>query len=797
MPNLVGIGNSQTPTNAMLGGLAYQDSVGEIDIEKVKARTGDTATDVFVYDTRKDSDGGAWRHRTQNTSWYNEGASRKRGARKEFPAVAVIVCLSNHIKIYDGDDSNLSLWMDVRATTARRDHGWMYGSTLNAVVALNGIIAIAASWSIGDEGGVLVMDFVKDELRRHEGGTGRSGGGLSIINRETSTNLNIMQDVSIIKDPYVNDVAMTLLPNALIDSSTGLPIPTIAAATNAGVSVIKDDNTVVDIYRTNDDDVHHVDFDGDRVVMFMELGGVYVAKIPSADQSGNPNSAWSVYGSFGGNTSGVDYPKIQAQGHGADIVSMKDHTFAAAGWNGTWDTDETKGISILAEDIVYSGDGMVAWIQSNFNTGYMFGDIKGAYLADTSTDSLTNTNLVSNGTFDSDISGWTAVGQAQIAHDSGRLKITSNSGNSNAYATVTCVVGKKYYFQADFEGHISFHVGIQGDAGNDVGYIPYVNYGSSTTKFCFFTATRTTMYIVPYAIGTNNVGYVDNVIVQLADHDRSINGGHSRAFSSVNGLSAGLKVNGTVSRAQVATNSDLVYYGGFSDSNYFSQPYNSAFDFGTGDLCIMFWMKNTQNDAYDDIIHRRAHNGSAYTGNGWYLQMGNDQGITLKDSASGGSRGQIDADSVYGVWRHICFVRRNNRGYAYKDGVLQSNIYTWNENLTNTSAVLTIGRATISGGGDADKTFLALVRISAGAPSREQIKKIFDDEIHLFEKNAKCTLYGTSNQVEAVAYDDSNNMLHAGTSSGRSEFQGLVRINNTTTAVTTAISASNELVAEQ
>ena len=41
-----------------------QDSVGEIDIEKIKARTFDTATDVFVYDTRKDSDG-AWRHRTQ------------------------------------------------------------------------------------------------------------------------------------------------------------------------------------------------------------------------------------------------------------------------------------------------------------------------------------------------------------------------------------------------------------------------------------------------------------------------------------------------------------------------------------------------------------------------------------------------------------------------------------------------------------------------------------------------------------------------------------------------------------
>ena len=38
MPNLVGIGNSQVPTNAMLGGLKYQDSVGEINIDKIKAK---------------------------------------------------------------------------------------------------------------------------------------------------------------------------------------------------------------------------------------------------------------------------------------------------------------------------------------------------------------------------------------------------------------------------------------------------------------------------------------------------------------------------------------------------------------------------------------------------------------------------------------------------------------------------------------------------------------------------------------------------------------------------------------
>ena len=47
------------------------------------------------------------------------------------------------------------------------------------------------------------------------------------------------------------------------------------------------------------------------------------------------------------------------------------------------------------------------------------------------------------------------------------------------------------------------------------------------------------------------------------------------------------------------------------------------------------------------------------------------------------------------------------------------------------------------------------------------------------------------------AFDDDTDLLHVGTSSGRSDFQGLRRINNTTTAVTTAITAQNEFIIEQ
>ena len=92
---------------------------------------------------------------------------------------------------------------------------------------------------------------------------------------------------------------------------------------------------------------------------------------------------------------------------------------------------------------------------------------------------------------------------------------------------------------------------------------------------------------------------------------------------------------------------------------------------------------------------------------------------------------------------------------------------------------------------------VSLIRTGSGNLSAEVIYKIYNDEKYLFRDNAKCTLYGTSNSVTALAYDDTKNILHAGTSSGRSEFRGLTRINNTTTAVTTAISASDGLVAEQ
>ena len=52
----------------MLGGMAYQDpdrvkikKLNIDEISQINSEIADTAVDIFIYDTSKDSDGGAWR----------------------------------------------------------------------------------------------------------------------------------------------------------------------------------------------------------------------------------------------------------------------------------------------------------------------------------------------------------------------------------------------------------------------------------------------------------------------------------------------------------------------------------------------------------------------------------------------------------------------------------------------------------------------------------------------------------------------------------------------------------------
>ena len=761
MPNLVGIGNSQVPTNAMLGGLAYQDSVGEINLEQIKARTSDTAVDVFVYDTRKDSDGGAWRHRTQNKSWYNEAASATRGARKEFPAVAVIVMESTQCTIYDADDSNLSMWMifNFGSGSSLAAKTMFYGGG-KTVFALNGMICFGGDSSWKD--GVTQVKLIEDtSFWRNDTYVAYWTGGIANRNIAGGYGQFVTDSAKLIVAAQVNDIAMIVLPNAPINASTGLPVPTIAVATDGGTNIINDDGTVTQGYQTIA--TEHVDIHPDG---FMTDG-----------VSGATNDNFSFY-----KISAI--ARVIAYGHRINIHPITTFLNQATGqclFEGSGNKiaiAQTLGLLRIEENLSDYATGLHNRTASSYNTGWMPAYVKGAFLSDTDSTNVTGETIdLTNGE--------AATGQegnfSSIAANSIVAGTTSDSiarYNTGTDGSVL-VSGKQYLATLTISNYSgSGDLGVASGAGFDGTF----RFSANGTYYKHITYNNGEVQLFYRSTNTATIG----ISLKEVDVDRSSN-------------NKGLAMHGTISRSPVATGAELVSYNSLTSSNYLEQPYNSDLNFGTGDFCMIGWFYNL---GLSSSILYRLHD-STTVGKGYIvaLSSGGELGYSsyTQGFRSAGRITHYSSDTWNGQQRWNMFVcgKKGGYGYTYVNGILKQTAINANSHTDTTyKPPLRIGN-NHAGSGGLGGGKLALIRISSTFPSEKQIKKMYNDEKCLFHENAKCTFYGTSNDVKALAYDDTNDILHVGTSGGRSEFRGLNRINNTTTAVTTAISASNGLVAEQ
>ena len=927
MPNLVGIGNSQAPTNSMLGGLAYQDSVGEINLDKIKAKTNDTAVDIFVYDTRKDSDGGAWRHRTQNKSWYNEGASEFRGARKEFPAVAVLVLSTTRLKIYDGDDPNLPMWMIFKC-----DNGFLIRVPHPSSVAM-----LNAKLVVGDHNNYAgsTIDFLLDgkdderDLRQTEWHG-------NIANRNDSTYQGINHS-RLATGQHTNDVAMIVLPNAPIDQATGLPIPTIAVATDDGFSVIKDTIpvTVAD-KQTTGAEAHQVAWLGpNRLVGTAPLYyGIFDDPLvhESSDLGYVSGGAESNYYYGPGNWKNTPSP-IGNFSTTSKIITTDNKTIVAT---------TTVGLNvhqISDSSIVDNNDGLVAYITSKYNSGWQVGDIKGAFLSDTVTEK-DNVNYALTAEFD----GTNRLSSQTYSNGKLAWQMVDNSGSNNGYVVIAfkgLTVGQNYKISMTWDNNATLDsgyahrvVGQNGTANENNTNFDHWNKtnGSSETLTGVFTAQTTdnddlviyanaiTLNVSDFKVeetddvgeygdglgvgingnliknpgpnfsntnhwgatngslsvsssdllltGANNVnehmystaftlisgktyvltvdsnqifsycrigtdtglssaeqldetvsqglnsftftatggfgaalfylklgmvtsyvtGSINWVSLRLAEEDRSVNG-------------KGLEIYGQITKEPVAKGAELLSYSGINATNYLRQPYNPDLNFGTNDFSIFVWVKKNTLSTNHYIIDR----GTTYPS--WGGSSGRAYFI-IRDTGhhrfklAGGSEvsGTVKAMKGGNKWSHVGFVRKNGEMELWLNGELVQTVTGSNASASFdggvTNQTTTINR--YANGFAVDYTFdgMALLRISGTAPSSDQVRKMFNEERALFDEDAKCTLIGTSNAVNAIAHDDTTKILHVGTGSGRSDFRALSRINSTTEAVTAAISASDGLVAE-
>jgi len=728
-----------------------------LNLDAISEAIADTAVDIFVYDTRKDSDGGAWRKRTQHTSWYNETLNTAtRGSRKEFPAVAVILATSSGITIYDGDDPDLPMWIS-----------YTNEGNISSISALNGRLFY------GNTNGGSTIDYLMDKYLLGYRSSGSryylrlnaSSGSISFSNIAPSSG----DLIGTIVNNTVNDVAMTVLPNAPIDAATGLPVPTIAVATDGGISVIRDDGTVVDVTESSGpDSTHAIEFTDDNKIVFMwsDTSGIDnyphigVMPIPSSDVS----QAYYYSSSF--IEEDYSYSSTFTNANDGIVVvpnANYQRDFKALSPNKSIGYDS--GLSHIYSNPSDSRKSMVVFTTSDYNTGWMNGDIKLATLSDTDDTDVTGSELVTNGTFDSDsdwnkvLNGWTISGG------------TANHSGSEGYLEQTGVfeVGKTYVLTFTNTGTVILPSGTGISSSNAI-------YGSSGTYHVTGVAVSTKL-----SFYSNTTTTLDNVSVRLAEEDRSVNGN-------------GLQVFGTVTKDPVATGADLVAYSGFSGSNYLMQPYNSDLDFGTGDFCVMGWY-NTSNSTTTEVLLSRVDSGNV-AAISCMITSSETLILQVREGSTSSTVTTTDTAAT-GVWNSFAFVRRNSGTVqeVYINGKLSISGTVTARNMSSSTGKVYLGYTPELASNA--KGSMALWRISATAPSPEQIKKIYEDEKVLFQENAQATLYGSSDAVTALAYDDNTELLHVGTSAGRSVFQGLRRVDNTTTAVTAAISASNNLVADE
>lgn len=208
-----------------------------------------TVTDVFVYDTTRDSDAGYWTEpsQTQQLSWYSETkddasaetcsiTSNDRCGNSAFPKKAIIVATADAVYIFDANTSKLWMKFTQAGTFAL---GADTNNNPSSVFALNGVVYVGMNGASAT--GLYAFDFVRDRAFNYDA-TDRTLSDKNLANRNTTNTYNSDPRTAMaIRSAVVNDVHGAVLAGSSSIETNGGPgngQTFIVAATNASMSVI-------------------------------------------------------------------------------------------------------------------------------------------------------------------------------------------------------------------------------------------------------------------------------------------------------------------------------------------------------------------------------------------------------------------------------------------------------------------------------------------------------------------------------------------------------------------------------
>ena len=552
-------------------------------------------------------------------------------------------------------------------------------------------------------------------------------------------------------DRAVNDVAITTIPTSPIDQATGLPIPTIAVATDGGVSVITDSGDVWNMTRGLNEIVAHISFTNDNRIIISNISNhaLYVAPIPTADLLSDTEYGGSVY--FNGGT-----PSL------SPIAMLLRASCLHA-------TATSFGLTHLKENPTTPGEGMVAYTTASYTTGWMHGYIKGAWVPDFDVTSVVGSELVT-------ISDFTdgSDGSSTVTESGGTVTATYVDGNPryhhNGFATE---IGKEYIISVDIltgTMPLGIYAGnVLSSSNTFVDSLDSIGINQVT-----FTATATTTFLT---IADGQSFSFKDLSCRLAIPDRSVNNN-------------GIGVHGTLSLGAVATGAELTAFSGFSAANYLEQPYNADMSNGTGAFYRLFWHKQDANTILEGV-YARGTAVEAQRDEFYVIPTGETYFICDDDTSV---RVAISTETVDDGEYHLYLCEYDGAGGArvYRDG--SSTPFSENTGaalltLDNATATFRLGLRSNDSGPNTNGA-ISQFRAGSGNISSEQFKYIYETEKHLFQENVDCTFAGTSDSVLALDYDEDTEQLHAMTSYGRSTFSDLSRVSSEATPVGAPVAVS-------
>ena len=769
MPNLVGIGNSQVPTNAMLGGMAYQDpsnvnleSFEPGEISKIKAVIAREAagantktSTIFVYDTRKDSDGGAWRHRTQHTSWYNEPLGTVwRGTRREFPEVAILMTTNYNsgladsaqsigFNIYDGDDPNCPLWLRFPLTNYQQLSNWGGGLPMIArpnaftfdsgcISALNGQISYG-NRNTGSMVGYMVNMISEKciDVCRYGVSTSQfyhmSSNIASRVNYNTWSNRafpaggvryyqtaanhdgNKSGVIGKMGAAKVNDIRMIVSDDAKIDPCTGLPQPTQIWGTASGLGVINGNSYPMTV---NVDQVGSYaviglsNFNSRKGILAINQSGNVIRLDYYNPSDGYTNNSTAQYYYY--NLASNANPSIPWH-PGSDIIRFLTGSYP----HEPDDLVHANQVSVqffLGRNTDGTGgdtSAIAATVTTDMVTGYQPGDPHNALPGYCGTPGDITGTVHYYDNFSDNSGSWSFADGASIT--GGNLRLSSTNGSRATRAVSGFLVnGTEYYceyqvasasqnFQFDDDGPGSGQTG-----GTLTVYSDVTHQDTGFYAFTFTARQSNRLRVMRTQGGGGNIdiGYIRIRPTQIENR-----------HNNYQDARPGFAIVGTLKRQPVAPGAELCSYSNWGQNNgtngFIAQGYNTALNWGTDNFMISFWFKcaeggteTTENllgigdfNHNDGFLIQAVNSANNKYINIGYLGVSNS--FAYDSSKQAGYHDQ--------AWNHIFLHKIDNTFHLYING--EKSIYnsggTWTASSINWTTKWGTGKRNIIIGGRA------------------------------------------------------------------------------------------------